>query len=279
MRYFVGLMVRMAIRHACVFLLFLLCFECIAQKDSLYTDTVIIVQPPLVIKKQVHVSVTDYMREQSSIEIGVSATTSWNLTPSEHTKNGIFYSTSLLMRYGIGQLRMTLSTGFNATSVLYQEQKEDVSYSTVTERYIVDQSCYYIYPNGIKTWECKYQYEEREKEVATVTPYTVEHKGQITYAYLGLTPSYLFEKENWVLVPGFQFSYHRLLSEKNDFWNWEKNLWMVAAECSIGYRFHPRFLTEIKMSYQTNISPLNMSDTDKQSWNLLGGGLGFFYRF
>lgn len=279
MRYFVGLMVRMAIRPACVFLLFLLCFKCIAQKDSLYTDTVIIVQPPVVIKKQVHVSVTDYIKEESSLELGAYYSVNWNLIPTSNTTNSAFHSAGLQARYAIGSLQIAAGLGTLRTRVSYNE-----TYTTVVEATRMDTSykildCYWIVDQGQLKYICAADTVLSQVKETSVTSHHLQHQDQVQYVQVPLSVSYQFKTGDWSLSPGVQAIYHKRTSSTDEFWKWKESMWLLGTEIRLGYLFRSHLLTELKVEYKKNLTPLNESEGNKQHWNLLGLGIGLYYRF
>jgi len=267
MLYFVGLVVRMALRPACIFFLILFGFECIAQTDSLYTDTVIIVQPPLVIKKQVHVSVTEYIKEESSIELGAYVRVQWNLSQTGGTYTSLFYSSGLQARYNLMPFQMAISIGFTTATGTEEYQITEVVADTVSK------SCFdYTLPDGTKKLSCQYDIDY------TTEPKTKQRQQDpIMYLHSTLSPSYIYVKKKWRLAPGLRLTYNRFLGANSDLL-WEGNLWMVGTDCKLGYYLHPDLLAEMQLSYDRNVSSINHSQAEQQ-WNLIGLGLGFFYHF
>lgn len=280
MLYFVGLMVRMAIRPACIFFLLLLCLPCLAQTDSLYTDTVIIVQPPLVIKKQVHVSVTDYIKEESSIELGAYYSVNWNQSPTSFTTNGAFQSTGIQARYNLGQFQAGLGIGILHTSVNYQQE-----YTTSSEIVIrVDTTfkvldCYWVVENGQLTYRCAGDTIFNPIKQTITTKHEIKQKESLQYLQLPISLSYVLTKGNYSLAPCLQAIYHKRTTPSNDLWRWEESMWMIGTEVRLGYLFKTHLLAEVKVEYKKNLTTLNASEENRQNWNLLGLGLGIYYRF
>lgn len=279
MLYFVGLMVRMAIRPACIFFLFLLSLKCLAQTDSLYTDTVIIVQPPLVIKKQVHVPVTDYIKEESSIELGAYTSANWNLSPSANTKNGSFYSFGLQVRYNLGNAQVGLGMGTLQTSLASQQ---DIYTSDTTIRQdssLQKGDCIFQIMNGELVELCFYDTVVNQVMTVNTSPQTLRQQGNIQYLQIPFSLAYHFKMGKWSLSPCLQAIYQKRVSLQDDFWQWKENSWLMGTEVRLSYLFHSHLLTEIKAEYKRNLTSINSNLAEKQQWNLFGLGIGIYYRF
>lgn len=268
------------IRGLVSFFIFLLSTSfCQAQQDSSYTDTVIVVQPPLVIRQQVHLSVPVYSKKPTSLDIGAYYSIHKNLAPSSEVQADIFHSYGLQLRYHEGKVELGVGAGLLSTQMTYQVPQQRTEQRTVTETVLDTIDCFTIITPGKIEVGCVTQPRDTVLQRMVHTNYTTENRAQVNYLQIPISLGYTFVKQKWHLTPSFQLIYNKKLGRAIDHLPLKDKLWMAEGQLSIGYAFTSHLQAEAKVSYQTNLSSIYSKDDIQGDWTLLGLGVGLFWRF
>jgi hypothetical protein len=250
-----------------------------AQTDSLYTDTVVIVKPPVVITQQVHVSDPSHPRASSAFDAGIYYSLNKNVAPSSSSVTGMFQTTGFQVRYHQGNLEIGSGLGILTSSMTYtlhQSVGQGSSLSIHTDTL----DCYQqISMTGDTTIVCHTQ-NDTSWVPKGAKEFSVEKKTTLHYLQIPLSIGYTFRKEKWYLTPSVQVIFNKRIGSTNEDLGQKDLIWMAGGQVSVGRSFYEHFLVEIKGQYQQNISSVyTQSPYENNNWNLLGIGLSLYYRF
>lgn len=261
---------------------FLVCFTTVlsyAQTDSTYTDTVVIVKPPLIIKREVHVSLSNPKKEESTIDLGVYYNLNKNIAPASQTVAGLIHSTGFQVRYHKGNIEIGTGVGVLNSTIRHDLFSETTSAVNVTNIIKDTLDCYTIIePKGVTT--ICHTKDSLVNEQKTVIGTTVTQKTSlISYLQIPLSLGYTFQLRKWYLTPAFQLIYSRRLKGSSEYNGLKDQLWMAGGQLSLGCKLSTHFQLELKANYQSSLSPVYSSLQNQENWSLLGLGLGAYWRF
>lgn len=245
----------------------------IAQKDSVYTDTVLIVKPPLVIEKKVHVSLgtKEPMHLDKSFELGAFYSVATNIAPSPSFQTSAFHSSGLKASILVNNWAFGLGAGLLSSSIKYQP---------------IDSFTIEI----IETRKCFPQRDSLGNVIKLTcipldTGYNAikvnanDYKTSITLLQIPFSVGYTFAFKKWKMIPALQLVFLYNIGSRSDFWQWRQSLWMAGAEINLRRQLSDHLSTELKLEYKTTLQSFSENNEFKRHLHLLGLGIGVTYSF
>lgn len=250
----------------------------VAQQDTLYTDTVIVKKPPVVITRQVHVSEPEGSQKRgTSLEAGLYYGIHQNVAPTSQSVTGIFQTSGIQIRYHTQDIEIGTGIGLLTTSLsshlLIQTQSQQTTYNIKQDTL----DCYVI--GGTKK-VCDVQTDTVKEQRTVPEISSTTQKAMLHYIQVPLSLGYAFHHTTWNFTPSLQLSYNKYLGKQEDIVLMQNQFWLVGGNIGIGKRIGSHFMIEVKGQYQHNLSPVYSDAANpKENWSLFGLIVGCLYRF
>jgi hypothetical protein len=255
-----------------------------AQNDSLYTDTVVIIKPPVIIKQKVHVYVPIKSDTLSFIDAGLYLSLAKDISSSSQAVTGIFLSSGFQVRFHLGNFEVGTGMGIVSSKIIYPSQKHTVLLPAPDKMEVKEKLIQTYHKIDPVTGQLLnyYVYESDTsyvKQTTEETSYSKEVTHRLNYLQIPLSVGYSFHRNSGYVTPSGFLMYNRNIKGVEDTLASQKQMWSVGLMLSAGYQINSRLLVEIKMQYQRTLaSPYQDESYKNDHWNLLGIGIGAYIK-
>jgi hypothetical protein len=260
----------------------------IAQQDSLYTDTVIVVKDPIIVKKQViapDIKVSPAPTKNPwGLEafftygkpIHISSSDSVKLSPVSSLNVGILLTRKLgNWELGTGILLSSNSFNYQKSKTESYSYAKDSTYNKVLTQYTQ------LY-HGVDS--TTYIFQKRDTVLTKHQSKTTTSTGNNSYSYLQIPISIGYRLNLWqhklFLIPRVQFiTGIRVKYDDGSFETPQPIVLSYAAQLNIMYAITARINVLLKANWQSNITKVYSYEPQSQNWENIGLGIGFGINF
>ncbi len=258
----------------------------IAQKDSLYTDTIVIVKPPLIISQKVHISSPYSSFKPSSLDIGLCYGLYKNSASHGNILSGGVQTMGLQLKAHYEAIEIGFGFGIVNSNYILPSQRMESIFPAPDRLEILKVPLDTIEMDTVinnRTAQIEKIYYEMDTIVHTGQTYskitfTQEEKRHLRYIQIPLSLGYTLHAKKWHATPSLQLWYTRLMGAEQAVTMPKHHFWLAGAMFNFARSLHRNILIEFNVRYLHNVTSIYASPSYQQNgWDLIGVGIGLYY--
>lgn len=269
------------------FIFILASLACLAQQDSLYTDTVIVVKDPHIITKQVFITpLKDTSRNANHWQIEAFYLKGSVSVSPENKTTSLNDFTSYL--FGLQVYRsfrsLEIGVGLSMLNTQFQQQTSKKE----TDNFQKDSSFIRLLDSYVQTVSGKdttiYITEPADTVLQKTSVRTSTKSGNVAFSYLQIPLSIGYRINIWnerlFFTPKAQLIFGLRTQLKTDFEeSMHKFIYNYGFQIDLSYAIFRNVEIEAKANWQSNISRPFYGEEQTPNWTWLAFGLGLGYSF